>query len=201
MTNIEKIETIIVTNRGYITRKDIDDNNISSWFFTGFIRKNHLVKIDKGFYAKKSWLVDEYLVFQYKYPKYIFSYQCALYLHHLTDRIPFQIEVTGSANYRPMGNKKTNVKKHVEKNDLVYSLGITKSKTDFGYIVNVYDMEKTICDLIKHRKDIDSEIFIKALKLYNNSKLKNTHNLFKYAKIMKIEDKVFDIMEIVSNGN
>lgn len=70
----------------------------------------------------------------------------------------------------------------------------------FGNKVKVYDKERTICDLIKYRDKYDGETFIKAIKAYINGKYDQI-KLFQYARIMKIEKKVFEIMEIILNEN
>ena len=67
----------------------------------------------------------------------------------------------------------------------------------FGMKIKVYDIERTICDIIKNKKKMDSEIFAKALKDYAKSKNKNLSKLAKYAKIMKIEKKVNEYMEVL----
>ena len=100
-TNEKKLEKMLNANSGYITRKQVDSHKIPSWFLTDFVRRQGLVKIDKGFYAQEQWIRDDYLVFQYKYPQFIFSHVSALFLHGLTDQLPDYFEVTGPKNYRP----------------------------------------------------------------------------------------------------
>lgn len=51
----------------------------------------------------------------------------------------------------------------------------------------IYDEERVICDLIKYRDKYDSETFIKAIKYY--------------AKKLKIEEKVYEIMELLTNND
>lgn len=93
-TNFLKIKELFAQNGGYITRRQTEKNKIPSWFLTDFVRKNNLVKIDKGFFAAENWIQDDYFVFQYKYPKYIYSFESALYLLNLTDNLPAILEVT-----------------------------------------------------------------------------------------------------------
>lgn len=70
----------------------------------------------------------------------------------------------------------------------------------FGNKVKVYDRERTICDLIKYRDKYDGETFVKAMKIYVSSN-SNQRKLFRYAKEMKIEKAVFEIMELITNEN
>ena len=70
-------------------------------------------------------------------------------------------------------------------------------KSPFGMQIWVYDVERTICDIIKNKNKIDAEIFSKALKNYIASKKKNINRLMKYARIMNIEKKVLEYMEVL----
>lgn len=72
-------------------------------------------------------------------------------------------------------------------------------ETNFGYKIKVYDMEKTVCDFIKNRDRIEAESFVKCMHFYKRNKDKDLGRLYKYAKIMKIYDKVFEIMELLLN--
>ena len=72
-------------------------------------------------------------------------------------------------------------------------------ETICGNNVKVYDMEKTICDLVKNKVHIESEVYIKAIRKYIRKKDKNIFKLFKYARIMKIEKEVNELMEVLLN--
>ena len=199
-SNYSKIEKIFNINGGYITREDIDKAEISSWFLSDFVRKNKLIKVAPGYYASESYFADDYYVLQRRYPKFIFSDMSALYLHHLTDKIPTDIEVVAPQGYHPFRNRIDNLSIRRISNDEVYNLGITEIETPFGNKVRVYDEERTICDVIKYRDRYDGETFIKAIKFYKR-KTNNQTKLFKYAKMMNIEKKVFEIMEVVNNDD
>ena len=200
ITNYSKIKSIINTNGGYITREDIDKANIPSWFLSDFVKKNKLIKVAPGFYASESYIPDVYFILQRRFQKYIFSGVSALYLHKLTDRTPDFIDVTAPQGYNPTRSRIDSLIIHKISNEDLYKLGITEAETMFGNTVKVYDEERTICDVIKHRGKYDAETFIKAIKLY----IKKTNNqlkLFKYARAMGIEKKVFEIMEVIVNEN
>ncbi len=201
MTNTDIIRNIIAQNKGYITKQDIDKANIPSAQFYRYVRSHGLNKLCAGFYAEKDWFVDDYLVFQYSYPKLIYSFYSAAYLHGLGDYLPPFLEVTGPKNYRPFPLPKDGIILHTDTRESIYSLGITQIDTNCGNKVFVYDIEKTVLDFIRNRNKIDSESFVKCVNIYRRRKDKNIMNLMKYAKIMKIEEKVSSIMEIVLNDD
>lgn len=199
-TNYSKIEKIFNDNGGYITREDIDNANIPSWFLSDYVRKNNLIKVAPGYYVNDSYFADYYFILQRRYPKYIFSDMTALYLHHLIDKIPVDIEVVAPQGYNPSRNKIDNLSIRRLSNAEIYNLGVTVIDTIFGNKVRVYDEERTICDIIKFRDKYDGETFIKAIKLYVR-KANNQTKLFEYARIMKIEKKVFEVMEVINNDD
>lgn len=74
-----------------------------------------------------------------------------------------------------------------------------KITDDFnGVALAVYDRERTICDCFKYRTKLDSETFSKAVNAYVTDK--NLANLSKYAKEMKLYEKVMNVMEVLLNG-
>lgn len=198
-TNVSKLGNILRINGGYITRRQVDQNGIQSWFLTDFVRKERLEKLAAGFYAKPDWIPDDFLVFQYKYPKFIFSYESALYLLNLADSLPQTFEVTGPKNYRPFSPKENIAVIHTDYKKEIYELGIAEVETNLGNKVLVYNAEKTICDLIRRSERIDSEIYTKALYNYSKMKCRNPSQLIEYAKIMGIQKKVYDTMMVVLN--
>ena len=197
-TNYEAIKKILERNHGLITRKEIDEENISSWFLTDFVKRNGLSKIAPGFYASDGYATDDYFILQRRYPKYVFSEMSALYLHHLTDKIPEDIYVACPQGYHPSRKIIPSLVVNQISNQNLYLLGIADVETMFGNKVRAYDKERTVCDLIKRRGKYDGETFVKALRAYLSDG-PDQRKLFRYAKEMKIENKVFEIMEVIAN--
>lgn len=198
--NYKKIENIFKKNSGFITRSEVKDANISTWFLSNFVKKNNLTRIAPGVYANEDYFFDDYFSLQTRYPKYIFSGINALYLHHMTDKIPTKFEVTAPRGYNPSRNKIDSLSVRYISDKNIYNLGICDVETMFGTIVKAYDEERAICDLIKYRDKYDSETFIKAIKYYAKT-INNQTKLLNYAKKLKIEEKVYEIMELLTNND
>ena len=92
--------------------------------------------------------------------------------------------------------KEKNVLLNFVKKELL-NLGAIEIESPFGMKIKVYDVERTICDIIKHKNKMDAEIFSKALKFYAMRKDKNINKLMRYAKKMNIEKKVAEYMEVL----
>ena len=61
--------------------------------------------------------------------------------------------------------------------DEILNLGVMKIISPSGHEIKIYDLEKTICDIIKNKNKIDSEVWGKALQKYVKSKNKNLKNI------------------------
>ena len=180
---------------GYLTTKDVTDNNIPRTYLTKLIKKNKIERVSRGVYIKKNVLVDEFVILQSKSKYAIYSNMTALYLHGLSNRIPIRYDITVKSGYKGSLQKEKNVNLFYTKKELL-ELGVTDYKLDSGNIIRVYDLDKTICDIIKNKKKIDAEIFNKAIREYFYSKKKNTLKLYEYAKKMNIYNKVRDTFEV-----
>lgn len=181
---------------GYLTTKDVTDNNIPRTYLTKLIKENKIERVSRGVYIKKNTLVDEFVVLQSKSKYAIYSNTTALYLHGFSNRIPIRYDITIKSGYKGSLQKEDNVNLFYTKNELL-DLGVINYKLDSGNIIRVYDLDKTICDIIKNKKKIDAEIFNKAIRGYFYSKKKNTLKLYEYAKKMNIYNKVRDTFEVL----
>ena len=179
---------------GYLTTKDVTENNIPRTYLTKLIKENKIERVSRGVYIKKNDLVDEFMVLQSKSKYAIYSNATALYLHGFSNRIPIKYDITINSGYNGSLQKEDNVNLFYTKRELL-ELGVINYKLDSGNIIRVYDLDKTICDIIKNKKKIDAEIFNKAIREYFYSKKKNTLKLYKYAKKMNIYNKVRDTFE------
>ncbi len=194
--NYDKILKIVEKNNGYITTQEVVNNEIERRFLTNMINDGRLIRIAKGYYGLPNYIADEYYKIASKSKNARFSMTTALYLHNLSERNPLVYNVTLPFGYSGVLQKDKNVIiNFVNRN--ILDLGVIEMTSPFGMKIKVYDIERTICDIIKNKNKVDGEIFSKALKAYARSKNKNLSKLAKYAKIMKIEKKVSEYMEVL----
>ncbi len=79
---------------GYITTKDVNNNNIPRTYLTKLICKNKIERVSRGIYVKKDILADDFVVLQSKSRNAIYSNMTALYLHGFSNRIPIRYDIT-----------------------------------------------------------------------------------------------------------
>lgn len=196
MNYCDKILKIVEKNKGYVTTNEVVENKIERKFLTNMVKKGILVRISRGYYGLPNYIEDEYYKIASKSKNVRFSGSTALYLHNLSDRTPLVYNVTLPYGYSGVLQKEKNVILNFVKKELL-DLGVIEMISPFGIKIKVYDVERTICDIIKNKNKMNAEIFSKALKEYAGSKNKNLNKLAIYAKKMNIEKKVSEYMEVL----
>ena len=191
----KKILKIMKNNNEIITPAQLEEKGISRVYLSNMEKEGIIERIERGIYVTKDFKYDEYYLFQLKYPKVIFSYNTALYFYEMTERTPIKMDVTVYREYNPHRFKDfVNVYK-VSKE--LYDLGVIEKKSPQGMKVKTYNLERTVCDIIKDKDSIDIEIRNKAIKKVIKSKEFNASKMFEYAKRMNIYDKVKNYMEAI----
>ncbi|MDR1195513.1 MAG: type IV toxin-antitoxin system AbiEi family antitoxin domain-containing protein [Endomicrobium sp.] len=195
MTNKEKILSLAKNNNGFITNKQVKAMGLTTRYLTDMLKNNIIEKVKAGLYISTDYIPDKFYEILYN-TSGVFSHTTALYLYNLVDRIPLNFDVTVSYDYRGSLQNNEEVNLFYVKNKF-HDMGITKMKSPQGCIIEVYDMERTICDIIRNEKRIDSELYVSALKNYVKHKNKKLNILIKYAEKFSIRDKVASNIRIL----
>lgn len=187
---------LIKNNGGYITAKEIQSKNINRYYLGILLKKEKVIRVSKGYYSLKNSYADNFYIIISKSKKAVFSDATALYLHNLSDRNPSIYDITVPYSAGNSYKNEKNVSLHYVKKELI-DLGLIEMESPFGMKVRVYDIERTICDIIKNKNKMDIEIFAKSLKNYTKFKNKDLNKLMRYAKQLKVDKKVREYMEIL----
>lgn len=194
MDYIKQIKQHLNQSGGIITAKTCREKNIPTVYLTRLVKQGFLSRAFPGIYVTESGDYDEFYFFQYQYQKSVYSYESALYLLGVTDKIPQIMEVTVISGYK-FNRRMSGVLVHFVKKDW-YELGIVETKTMFGNTVNVYSFERVLCDFIMNKKEVDPEIYVKTIRAYKDYDERNIQMLYGIASKMGISTKVRDIMEV-----
>ncbi|EHD1589208.1 hypothetical protein JR590_003000 [Listeria monocytogenes] len=124
--------------------------------------------------------------------KGIFSHETALYLLGFSDRVPIEIVMTFPFGTNTRHIKQVNVCPIMISQ--YHDSGMIEIERSGGQLVKVYNMERTLVDLVT-RYQADKEQLIPAFKQYARWDKKNVPQLFRYAKLFGVEEKVRGYME------
>ncbi len=182
-----------------ITNKEAEDLGYTRHNLSELTKSGQLERLRPGLYQLKGKVIDDFVLISSNSNRIIFSHQTALYLYDLSDRTPnvFHISVPQGYNASHIKNRYEDLQVHYVKKDL-YEIGKTEIKSPQGNIIPIYDIERTICDIIIDRERIDKQIFTEVIKRYFKSPNKNLRRLIKYSRLFKIEDEIRKYIEVLS---
>ncbi|MDV7719662.1 abortive phage infection protein [Pediococcus ethanolidurans] len=196
MQTNKKIITFMQKNNGYITNKDAMQIGINKFYLSKLAKAGIIERMGPGIYGDPDLFEDEMFNLQYRFKKGIFSYNTALFLHEMTDRTPRKFDMTFPRPYNTAALPKEKIRAYSQKKDL-YNLGIVTEITPNGNVVKVYNIEKTLCDLVRGKNRKDAELISQAMNKYVRLKNKDITKLMKYAEIMGVDKIIRNYMEVL----
>lgn len=180
---------------GTITAKQVTESGVHRSVLQKLVEAGDLYRYGRGIYIRSDAWEDEFYLLQCQYGRGIYSHDTALYLLGYSDRTPAKYAMTFPKGYNASSLKQENIviRRVVPDN---YSFGIVEIKSPCGNPIKVYDLERTLCDIVRGSGS-DIQIVNEAMKRYAASKGKNIHKLMKYAGQLRVESKILRYMEIL----
>lgn len=176
--------------------KAVRELGISAQTVYNFIRKEGMERLLKGVYAYPDAWLDEMKLLTERNKLAVYSHESALLLHHLTDREPPMLTVTVPSTYNATHLVKSGVRVFYVKKELL-NLGKIEIASLEGNLMPCYDLERTICDVIRSRSQVDKQVLLQAIKAYAASKNKRLDILSEYAKKFKVSKFVNNYLEVL----
>lgn len=196
MNDFKKVLNLMNQNNGIVTTKQVVDSGINNKVLTRMVEHQMIERVANGVYIDINSIEDTFISTQAICRKGIFSNDTALYFHGLSDRTPIRYTLTIPSGYNTTLLKDKKYNFFYIKNDL-HSLGVIDIETPYGNKVKVYDLERTICDIIKNKDKLDISIVTEAVKQYVKRKNKDLIKLHQYAKLLNIDHKVTEYLEVL----
>lgn len=196
MNQFSLLDNLVSSNNGYLLTSQVLENNISKPVLADYVRKRNLERVAHGVYLSKDAWTDYLYQLSLQNKRVVFSHETALFLHGLMEREPNSVSVTVPAGYNATHLRRKSLRVYQVKPD-IFSLGQTKLLTSFGNPICAYDMERTICDILRHKEKMDIQVFQYAMKEYMANSRKNLTRLMSYAKVFRIESIVRTYTEVL----
>ncbi len=196
MNYLEKLEKLIQKQHGTVLSADLDIYKIPRTYLQMMVAEGKLERVDRGVYVSIDAIEDEMYAMQTKYPKLIYSHETALYLHGLSDRTPFEYSASVPSGYKVVGSVADRFKIYYIKKEL-HELGVETVRSSHGNPIRAYDVERTVCDLIRSKSRIDVQILNDALKRFVKLKSADHSILLQYARKLKVEAVLKSYLEVL----
>lgn len=192
----EKINKLIKEKKGIIQTSDAVNAGISKLALYKYLDKNNFNKVAHGIFVSPAVIPDPMYIISLRSKQVIFSHDSALYLQGMINNLPDKHTVTVKTGYNPTNLAAMGIKVFTIKSDF-HDLGLTFTQNDSGHSLPTYNIERTICDIIRSRNDIDSSIFQKALKGYARRTDRDIKILMDYARKFRVDKILMKYLEVL----
>ena len=196
MSQFDILDDLVKSGNGYLRTSQVVDAGISKPTLAEYVHRRKMERVAQGIYLAEDAWPDELYLLCLSNSRIVFSHETALMLHGLMEREPKTASVTVKAGYNATHLRRKGLRVYQVKPD-AYDLGIVEVPTSFGNIVRAYDMDRTICDILRCKNTMDVQVFQYAMKEYMASAHKNLNHLMEYAKMFRIEAAVRTYTEVL----
>ena len=185
-----------IDESGLLLTKEALRGGIKKDNFYRFVTDNHFEKVAQGVYLSPEAWEDSAFVLHQRCPQAVFSHDEALFYYELIDREPMEQTVTIYSGYNTQKLKASGIKVFTVKKELL-NIGRTEYKNSFGHMIPIYDLERTICDLVRNRSSFEIQDFQTAIKNYTCRTDRDLIRLMSYAPLFRVEKLIRQYMEVL----
>ena len=196
MSRFEVLDDLVKNGNGYLRTAQALEHGVSKPTLAEYVKKRNMERVAHGVYlAEEAWPDTLYQIYLSN-SRVVFSHETALFLHGLMEREPTVTSVTVKAGYNATHLRKKGIRVYQVKSE-VADIGLMEIKTSFGNTVCVYDLERTMCDILRYKDSIDIQVFRYAIKEYMASDQKHLNHLMEYAKTFNVESAMRTYTEVL----
>jgi len=194
--NQTKLRAIAEQADGVIRTADAQAAGISRTMLSKLEREGFIERVARGQYILAEALPDELYLWQYRRKDLVYSHETAMYLLDMAERVPFQHSATLPNNKRLSSVFPGDFKLYYVKPEL-HGLGVVALPTKCGHEVNVYNAERTICDVLRSRRRIDDQTIAAAIKNYAVRQKKDFTALGEMARAFRVTAQLQTYLEVL----
>ncbi len=181
-------------NKGYIHTQNIRSKRNLFIELHNMVQAGEVVQLKRGLYKHPKYsILDHWQEVSVIYPKAVLYLFSAFAYYNLSTYMPTQAHLAINRKSKLTVTAYLPVKLHY-----IHEQHFHKHIINIEG-VNIYNMERTICDGIKQQKQIGTDIMTEVIKSYIKKDNSNLDRLSKTAKEINMESKVNQIINIMVN--
>lgn len=175
---------------GVLRTSELNALGLSSRQIKKLVESGDINRIKRGYYEISDNIYPEEAVIARLFPDAVIFLESALMHYGYTDRIPqaWQIAVDRDSEKSQYIIDYPLIEVfYIEPRLLEIGLDVIKVEE---VEVKIFNRDRTICDVLRYENKLEREVFTNAIKRYIRDPKKNVRNLFEYAKVFNIKNKV-----------
>lgn len=195
MTKQDEIITIFKANGGIVKLKEITSQRINKYHLQKLINSGEVERIQHGIYKLVDYSTHEFVEIKKLIPYGIICVYSAWNYYELTTYVPHEYHVAIEKKSKIKLPDYPPIKLYYWDNS-IFKVGVNHAIFD-NIKIEIYDIEKSVCDAVKFRNKIGKDILNEILTNYLKRQDKNIDKLIKYAKKLRVETILKNYLDVL----
>ena len=195
MDKKEKIITLFRKNNGLLTLQNLADVGINKYHLGKLIATNEVERLKPGLFKLIDYNLNSYHQITKLIPNGIFCLYSAWAFYELTTYMPHEFHIAIEKKSKIKLPEYPPIKLYYWEEKML-NIGID-TQTEDGTSFHIYALEKSVCDAVKFRNKIGTDILNEVLKGYLKRKDKNLERLIGFSRKLKVEKILKNYLEIL----
>ena len=195
-TRTEVILEILRKSNGAASAAQLGAIHISGGHIRHALDKGLIERVARGVYALPSVFEDDFFCLQSRLKRGVFFCETALFLHGLSDRTPDRFRMAF-----PKGYNTSRVDPRVRPTRMeadLHALGVATILSPGGHPIAVFDVERTLCDILRPVSHVGVDEVSQAFNRYVRRRTKDLHLLSQYAKRLGVTPRLRAYLEVLT---
>ena len=186
------IQDYMNQNGGYISSAEAKAQSLYNQLLYE-VEKGTIIRVRRGVYALNEGLAKPMVDVGRLVPGGVLCMYSAWSYYSLTTQIPQSYCIAIERSRKVVLPEYPPIELYFFSNN-IFELGVSETVIE-GFKVNVYDLEKSVCDAIKYRNKIGIDVSSEILRNYLKRKDCNIARLYSYASAMRIGKRTDELVK------
>jgi predicted transcriptional regulator of viral defense system len=183
------IDEYLKTHGGVIRTSDFQKAGFHNTYLSELTKKGYIVRLKAGLYiAAESQTDSGFYEIQLALPNAVICLASALTFYEMSIYEPSSVHIALPRDERVLPPDFPPTRRFSFGNAR-YELGLKQEQIE-GHPIQIYDREKTICDIISYRRVLGQDITNEAVRNYLATPGRNLDLLLEYSRLLRVEGPV-----------
>lgn len=195
MKNSIEPGSVFEKHGGVANASELLEEGVTYYQLKELLVSGQVVKLKRGLYRWTDASVAEMTEVAQIVKKGVFCLFSAAAHHDLTTFVSSEYHLAVPKKYKVVLPEYPPIRLYYWE-EAAYETGIINVGIE-GEMVEMYDAEKTVCDMVRYEKKVGMETLKEVLKTYLRRKDRNIHKLIEYASVLNIKEEVNKLVTLL----
>ena len=195
MKNSIEPGSVFEKHGGVANASELLEEGVTYYQLKELLVSGQVVKLKRGLYRWTDASVAEMTEVAQIVKKGVFCLFSAAAHHDLTTFVSSEYHLAVPKKYKVVLPEYPPIRLYYWE-EAAYETGIINVGIE-GEMVEMYDAEKTVCDMVRYEKKVGMETLKEVLKTYLRRKDRKIHKLIEYASVLNIKEEVNKLVTLL----